>query len=119
MERYNLCKQYEKEALDRLYEYLGFNEIISFEEFLDFVFMNAKGTIPFAQIFNFTLRHIVTSFWLAYPEYKTGYIKTFWINPEEFVDKYTKVGTPLDFDSKGLLKYFVKTNYKELVKTKR
>lgn len=118
MERYNQCKQYEKKALDRLYEYLGFNEIISFDEFLGFVFKNAKGTIPFMQVFNHTLKHIVTSFWEAYPEYRNNYIKVFWIKPEEF-DRYTEVGSKIEYDPKGVLRHFVKESYRKLFSTKR
>lgn len=118
MERYNKCNSVEKKALDRLYEYLGFNEIVSFDEFLNFVFMNAKGTIPFTQVFNHTLKHIITSFWGAYPEYKNNYIKTFWIKPEDF-DSYTETGSKLDYDPKGVVRHFVKENYNKLVATKR
>ena len=118
MERYNKCNSVEKKALDRLYEYLGFNEIVSFDEFLNFVFMNAKGTIPFVQVFNHTLKHIITSFWDAYPEYKNNYIKTFWIKPEDFYS-YTEPGSELDYDPKGVVRHFVKENYNKLVATKR
>lgn len=118
MERYNICSKSEKKALDRMYEYFGFNEIVSFEEFLNYFFTNAKGTIPFAQVFNHTLKHIVTSFWDAYPEYRNNYIKTFWIKPEEF-GRYTETGSALDFDPKGVVRHFVKESFRKLAATKR
>lgn len=118
MERYNLCKPNERKILDNLYNYLGFSDIISFDRFIDFMFANTKGTIPFVQVLNHTLKHIVTSFWEAYPEYKNNYIKTFWIKLDEF-DSYVEVGNPLEYDPKGILRYFVKNNFNKLSCTKR
>jgi hypothetical protein len=118
MERYNLCNAYEKKALDSIYEYLGFNEVVSFEVFLDFVFYNSVGTISFNQIFNRMLKHIVTSFWEDHPEYNNTYIKIFWINPID-IDDYTKPGKELSYDPKGILRSYVKSNFKKLARTIR
>lgn len=118
MERYNSCNNIEKHALDVLYNYLGFNDIVSFEEYIDFMFLNAKGCITFAHIFNHSIKHIVMSFWESYPEYKGNYIKTFWIKPEE-IDRYVEVGSKDEFDPKGVLRFFVKNSFKRLVATKK
>lgn len=118
MERYNSCTSVEKHCLDRLYEYLGFNEIVSFEEYLSFMFLNAKVYVSFPHIFNHTIKHIVTSFWESYPEYKNNYIKTFWIKPDE-IDKFVEVGSANEFDPKGLVRFFIKSNFKRLVATKK
>src|SRR5574344_789591 len=100
MERYNLCNKNEKKVLNTVYEYLGFNEVASFDEFLNFFFTNAIGTISFNQIFNHVLKHIVTSLWEDYPEYKNTHIKVFWITSDD-IDTYMKPGKELSYDPKG------------------
>ena len=119
MDRYEKCKPHEKAALDQLFEYLGFNEVTSFEEYLKYMFLNTKENISFAHMFNHAIKHIVESFWQVSPEYKkNNYIKVFWIKPEEF-SKYTKVGDPNDLDPKGVLRHFVKHNFSRILSTKK
>jgi len=118
MERYKLCNALQKEILDKLYEYLGFNEVASFEDYIDFMFFNAKTGVSFDHIVNHTLEHIVKSFWKAYPEYRENkYIRHFWIKQNDFM-KHLKTGDPDEYDPKGLIRFFVKENFKRLVATK-
>lgn len=118
MERFNRCSQAEKEALEIMFEYLGFNEVTTFEKYIDFMFLNAKENITFPHVFNHTLKHIVMSFWDAHPEYRNSYIKTFWIKPED-IKKYTDVGSKLEYDPKGMLRFYVKENFNCLYNTKK
>ena len=116
--RYTRCSAVEKDALDRLYVYLGFNEIVSMQEYLDFMFKNAKENIAFPHILNHTLKHIVTSFWNDYPEYRGNYISIFWVNPED-VKVCTETGCKNEYDPKGLIRHYVKNNFKKLYATKQ
>jgi len=119
MDRYNLCDQHQKEILDKLFWYLGFNEATSFENYIEFMFINTKSGIAFDHVINHTLEHIVKSFWRDYPEYyKSNYIKHFWIRQNDF-SKFMSVGDPDEFDPKGLIRYYVKNNFDKLAKTKR
>jgi len=119
MERYNKCDTMQKKILDVLYEYLGFNEIVSFEEYIDFMFLNAKSGVGFSHIVNHTLEHIVKSFWVDYPQYRDNkYIKYFWIKQYDFLNHF-KTGSDVEYDPKGILRAFVKDNFKKLVATKR
>ena len=118
MHRYDICEQNEKEALHRLYDYLGFNEVTSFNNFLEFFFAKTKITITFEQVFNHFLKHIVTSFWADYPRYRSNYIKMFWIKPKDYIESMT-VGSNIEYDPKGIIRLFVKNNYDKLVNTKR
>ena len=118
MERYNNCSSAQKEILNRLYEYLGFNEIVSFEEFIDFIFLNAKYGIAFEHTVNHTLEHIIRSMWIDYPNYyEEKYIKHFWITQDEFM-KCMAVGSDDEYDPKGIVRFYVKENFKKLVATK-
>jgi hypothetical protein len=117
IERYNKCNIVEKAALDKMYEYLGFNEIVSFEEYLEYMFKNTKENISFNHMFNHAIKHIVETFWVDYPDYKkNNYIKVFWIRPED-IAKYTAVGSKDDFDPKGVLRHYVKNNFRKLIDT--
>lgn len=117
LDRYNKCSQIEKKSLDILYEYLGFNEIVSLEQYLEFMYKNAKENISFDHILNHTLKHIVISFWNDNPEYKNSYVTAFWINPCD-IEKYTKVGSSVEYDPKGLLRHYVKHNFRKLYDSK-
>ena len=118
MERYNKCNSAQKEILNKMYEYFGFNEVASFDEFIDFIFLNAKSGLTFDHIINHTLEHIVKSFWSTYPEYlREKYIKHFWIKQNEFLNVMT-VGSEKEFDPKGLVRFYIKENFKKLVSTK-
>ena len=119
MERYNKCNALQKQILDKLYEYLGFNEIVSFEEYLNFMFLNAKSGVGFDHIVNHTLEHIVKSFWKDYPQYReNNYIRHFWIKQNDFMS-HLAAGSADEYDPKGLIRYFVKENFNKLVATKR
>lgn len=118
-DRYNKYSELEKTALKRLYEYLGFNEIVSFNEYLEYIFLNAKDKIKFDNILNHSIKHIVTSFWNDYPKYKANnYIKIFWIDYKQ-INKFTEVGGKLELDPLGLLRHYVKTNFKKLMASKK
>jgi hypothetical protein len=118
IDRYKKLDKHGKYALDRLYEYLGFNEVTTFEKYLDFVFLNTIETISFDQILNHTLKHIVMSFWNDNPDYKNSYITAFWINPSD-IKRYVEVGSKDEYDPKGLIRHYVKSNFKKLFATKR
>lgn len=119
IDRYNLCDQQQKEILDRLYWYLGFNEIIPFDKYINFIFFNTKSGIAFDHVINHTLEHIVKSFWKDYPEYyNSNYIKHFWISQDKLM-KCTSTGDPDEFDPKGLIRFYIKNNFNKLATTKR
>lgn len=118
MDRYNKLADFEKAALDKLYEYLGFNEIVSFERYLEYMFLNAKENITFANVFNHTIKNIVVAFWHDYPEYKNNYVKVFWVDPKQ-ISKFTETGSKFDLDPRGLLRHYVKNNFRKLFTTKR
>lgn len=119
MERYYSCSEYQKEILTKLYEYLGFSEVTSFEDYISFMFKNAKVNITFEHIVNHTLAHIVTGFWELYPQYKkSNYIKYMWLSESNMLD-HMIIGSTIEYDSKGMLRNFVVNNYSKLVATKR
>ena len=111
-------KEYELDALNRLYEYLGFNEVTSFDDYIEFVFKCSTRDTCFEHTLNNMLRHIVTSFWNDNSEYKNSYIKTFWLNVCD-VKLHTTVGSDIEYDPKGLVRYYVKNNFKKLCDTRR
>lgn len=117
MERYDKCSDYQKQVLTRLYEYLGFNEIISYNEFLVFVFYNTRGGITFEHMINHLFMHIVLSFVRANPQYNK-YVPRNWYKEREFME-CMKVGSDIELDKKGVIRLFVKNNYITLVTTKR
>lgn len=118
MERYEACSELQKKILDELYVYLGFNEITSFENFIKFVFYNARSGINFECVVNHTLAHIVKSFNIKHPEYDKNYMKYFWLNTNDMLE-HMKVGSNIEYDPKGVLRHFVKENFDYLSATKR
>jgi hypothetical protein len=119
MDRYKACSESQKEILDKLFWYLGFNEVTTFENYIEFMFKNAKSSVEFVHVVNHTLQHIVTNFWDAYPIYhKNNYIKFLWLNEKDMMN-HMCAGSEIDFDPKGLLRLFVINNFKKLVDTKR
>lgn len=118
MERYEACTSLQKEILDRLYEYLGFNEITSFGNFIVFMFKNAKQPITFEHIINHSIKHIVISFWKSFPQYSKGnYIKYLWLSEKNMLNHFSP-GSPTEFDPKGLVRLFVKDNFNSLLESK-
>ena len=117
MERYKKCTQLQKQILDRLYNYLGFNEVATFDEYVEFVFSNARTYVDFESILNYMLKHIVMSFWKAYPQYTNSYIQYFWLKTDHMLE-HMNVGSDAEYDPKGLIRLFVKSNFKQLVTTK-
>lgn len=116
MERYNNCTLVQRQILDRLYDYLGFNEACTFEEFINFIFFNARVTISYEAALNHTLAHIVMTFRKYNSNYQ-NYIKYMWIKSEDAI-KHMTVGSDIEYDPKGLIRLFVKENFKLLVDTK-
>lgn len=110
MERYNKCSQLQKEILDTMYIYLGFNEVMSFDKFVAFIFKDATTNIKFENILNHTLSNVIKLFWSKYPEYKTNYIKFLWLR-EDKAKEHFKVGSDIEFDPKGVVRFFIKENY--------
>ena len=110
MERYNKCTQLQKEILDSMYMQLGFNEVMSFNDFVSFIFKDATTNIKFENILNHVLSNVVKLFWNKYPEYKNNYIKFLWLR-ESRAKEHFKVGSSIEFDPKGVLRYFIKENY--------
>ena len=118
MERYTACSSYQKEILDKLFWYLGFNEVTSFEDYIEYIFKNARVSVDFIHILNHAIAHIVQSFWSVYPEYhKSNYIKFMWLEEKDMID-HMCAGSPIDFDPKGLLRLFVINNFKKFNETK-
>lgn len=119
MERYNSCTTAQKNILSKMYEYFGFNEVISFEDFIEFVFFNSKQNIVFYHIASHTIEHIIRCFWKEYPEYlRDKYIKTIWIDPKKFINSLT-VGDKTEIDPKGIVRAFVRKHYKHVIDSKR
>lgn len=116
-EIYNKCTQKQKDILDRMFWYLGFNEVSSFDEFIDFMFKNARYSIAFEHIINHSIAHVVKSFWNSYPEYRDGYIKYFWLKEDDMIS-HMSAGSDIELDPKGLVRHFVKNNFKSIVQSK-
>lgn len=111
MERYNKCSQIQKEILDTMYVYLGFNEIMPFDKFIEFMFNNATTHIKFENVLNHTVSQVVKALWAKYPEYRDNYIKYMWLRTERCLEHF-KVGSDIEFDPKGVLRLFIKEQYK-------
>lgn len=119
MERYKACSPSQKEILDKLFWYLGFNEATSFECYIEYIFKNARQSVDFVHIINHAIAHIVKNFWKAYPEYHhNNYIKFLWLNEKDIMN-HMHTGSPVDFDPKGLLRLYIINNFKKLNETKR
>ena len=116
MERYNSLTTHQKQILNRLYVYLGFNEILSFSQYIDFMFYNAKSGLSFECIINHTLAHIVIKMKQLLPEY-FDYIKHIWLEESDMLE-HMNVGSHIEYDPKGVLRFFIKTNYDMLIETK-
>lgn len=116
MERFNSLSNLRKQILQRMYEYLGFNEVSSFEGFVKFMFYNARNGLDFDTIVNHTLAHIVTNYRHDNPDYR-DYIKYIWLEEKDMLE-HMNVGSKIEYDPKGLLRLYVKTNYKMLLTTK-
>lgn len=117
MDRFYNCTSVQRNILTIMYSYLGFNEVTSFEEFISFMFKNAKFSISFTNVVNHTLAHIVKSFESVYPQYHNNYIKYFWLNESNMIE-HMKAGSSIEYDPKGLIRFFVKNNFDSLVATK-
>lgn len=117
MDRYDNCSQSQKDILNRIFVYFGFNEVTSFEDFIYFMFKNAKYSISFVNIVNHTLAHIVKSFEALYPNYKGKYIKYFWLEENNMMC-HMETGSSIEYDPKGLIRLFVKSNFSSLKSTK-
>lgn len=111
MDRYEACTQKQKEVLDKIFWYLGFNEATSFEWYIEYIFKGVKSWTDFWQMLNRNFDYIVTSFRKKYPEYRD--FKCYWLT-EDNIDQHLCVGSKVDYDPKGLLRYFVRTNFAEL-----
>lgn len=118
MERYELCTDRQKEILNVLYNYLGFNEVATFEEFIEFVFKGVRLGIEFDNMINRAMEHIVLSFYRDYPEYTNNYVKYIWLNSNTIMN-HMKVGVKEEYDPKGLIQFYIKNNFKNLLRTKR
>lgn len=118
MDRYNQCNNYQKKILDTLYVYLGFNEVASFEEYIKYMFFNTKDGIVFIHVLNHTLAHIATLFKQDFPEYKDNYIQYLWLEERNAISHFS-TGSDIEYDPKGLLRYYVKNHFRKLVATKR
>lgn len=115
MDRYNLCNTQQKKILDRIYEYLGFNEVVSFEEYLQYFFLNVKSGTNFDHMLNRNFDHIISSFKKDYQEYRD--FVCYWLTEQNALS-YMTVGSKEEYDPKGLLRFYVKKAYKKLSNTK-
>lgn len=115
MDRYNICNSRQKSILDKIYEYLGFNEIVSFEEYLHYFFLNVKSGTNFDHMLNRNFDHIITSFKKDYPEYRD--FRCYWLTEKNALD-HMKTGEKEEYDPSGLLRFYVKNHYRKLSKTK-
>lgn len=108
MERYEQCTELQKKILDEMYIYFGFNEVITFEDFLDFFFTNTRSGISFENIVNHSLANIMRSFKSSHPEY-IDYIKYFWLDQKKMLE-HMKVGSNIEYDPKGIIRAYIKEN---------
>lgn len=115
MDRYDLCNNRQKKILDKIYEYLGFNEIISFEEYLQYFFLNVKSGTNFDHALNRNFDHIISSFKKDFPYYRD--FRCYWLTEQNALD-HMKTGEKEDYDPKGVLRFYVKKYYTKLSKTK-
>lgn len=116
MDRYLRCTKTQQAIITRLYEYLGFSEVTTFESFLNYFYYNAKGNIIFAHVLNKFLERLVTKMWVEFPEYKRGYITTFWVNENEALELLT-VGNKREYDPKGVIRVFVLSFFNTKIKS--
>lgn len=118
MGRYNLLTDNQKSIMTRLYGYLGFNEVVSYDKYLELMFKNVKSTVNFEHMINHNLQHVVKSFWETNPSYRVNnYIKHFWLSEKDIL-KHLEVGSDIEFDPKGVIRLFVKDNFNTLFSTK-
>jgi hypothetical protein len=115
MDRYLLCDSRQQKILDRIYEYLGFNEILSFEDYLKYIFKGVKSGTGFSNMLNKNFEHIIFYFIKDFPEYED--LQCYWLTEENALD-HMKVGEKEEYDPKGLLRYYVKKEFKKLNKSK-
>lgn len=111
MDRYEALTQKQKEILNKLFWYLGFNEATDFEGYIKYFFKGVKERTKFDHMLNRNFDYIVREFIKKFPEYKN--FKCYWVT-EDNADKHICVGSDVDYDPKGVLRYFVKMNFKDL-----
>jgi hypothetical protein len=116
MDRYNLCTPLQKQIIDRIYQYLGFNEVASFEDYLQLFFKNTRTGITFNNILNNNFMNITNLFKRYNPEYDK--FKCYWLCESNAL-KHFEVGNEEEYDPKGLLRFFVKTHFNQLYQAKR
>lgn len=116
MERYNKLNELQKQILNKLYVYLGFNEVSSFEEYVKYIFLNVRKGVSFAHAVNHALAHIDLLLKTSRPEY-THYVKYTWMKEHDMLE-HLSVGSNIEYDPKGILRYFVKNSYQLILKTK-
>lgn len=117
MERYESCSDTQKKILNEMYVYLGFNEASTFEEFIEFIFTNTRSGISFENIVNHALANVMRSFKSSHPEY-IDYIKYFWLMQDKMLD-HMKVGSPIEYDPKGIIRLYIKENFKSLLRKRQ
>lgn len=117
MERYHLLTEDQRCILTRMYEYLGFNEVTSFENFVSLVFYNIRGKLSFELIVNHMLAHIVSHMKKIYIE-QDRYIKYLWLREDNMLQHMT-VGSNIEYDPKGILRLYIKTYYNIIAESKR
>ncbi len=115
MDRYEKLSAKQKEIIDKLFWYLGFNEVTDFEGYIAYFFKGVKEHTQFAQMLNRNFDYIIRAFKVKYPEYRN--FKCYWVT-EENADKHICVGSDVDYDKKGVLRHFIKESFKELEKRK-
>lgn len=116
MDRFQSFTDRQKQILHRMFDYLGFNEITTFDKFLSLVFQNVKYGLGFEIIVNHTLKHIVTNLKKDYPDYDK-YIKHFWLKEQDMLE-HMNVGSKLEYDPKGILRYYIKNKFNDLANSK-
>lgn len=118
MNIYYLCDNTAKKALTTMYDYFAFDGKVSFNDFMTLISKNIKAPLKFPNELNATIEHIVSQFWMKYPQYRSnGYIKSFWLTPEEAIDAFTQ-GTEKEFDPDGVIRQFTRENFSRLVALK-
>lgn len=117
MERYNHLTDLQKIILNSIYEYLGFNEATSFEDYIEFMFRGVRTGIKFDNMVNHTLAHIVVKFRADNPNYNS-YIKHILMSETDMLTHLT-VGSNDEYDPKGLLRLYIRKNYNALSNSKR
>ena len=115
MDRYEMLSQRQRSILDKIYWYLGFNELITFEQYIEYIFRGVKSGTDFALMLNRNMDFIITMMKEKWEDYR--YFTCYWLTEDTALGHF-EVGGKEEYDPKGVLKMFIKKHFKDLNRVK-